>query len=49
MIYDNLTNFNEENSIDGFYLSADSSRLLFEPEWSQELINAIVKAVKDVH
>jgi hypothetical protein len=49
MIFENLTNFNEGTQLDGFYLSADSSRLLFEPEWGQELIRAVVKAVKDVH
>jgi hypothetical protein len=38
----NLMNYYPESKADGFYISIDSSKLLFEADWSKELSDIIV-------
>jgi hypothetical protein len=49
MVFENLIYNFEGKTLDGAYISADSSRLLFEPEWGQKVTQAIMQAVRDTH
>ena len=49
MIFDQMICNREGRTLDGAYISVNSSRMLFEPEWTLEVSKAITQAVRDTH
>jgi len=46
MIFENMLYSRE--SLDGFYISLNSNLLLFEPEWSAAVSQAVTETLKEV-
>lgn len=47
-ILDNLLEFSQGKRIDGCYISVNNNYLLFEKEWTRELILAIENSLKEI-
>ncbi len=47
MVLDNLMNYHPGITLDGIYISANATKLLFEPEWNSLLAEIIGRSVRD--
>lgn len=49
LVFENMIYNTEGKTLDGLFISANSNKLLFEPEWGEKVSEVIFKAVKETH